>query len=191
MVSPSCWEQAQFASKSRASLVWRRVWPRPSISVVAKGIHQYQLPLNPSRRCLRLKLCTSLARRKAARSEVSYAQSSACIEQWSFLHFGYSPTCMRCNRVAPCFEKTLIVWPPRAFQNSLCLMFAPLLCVYVMFFNCLAIVLLCLALDSSSPCFGKTLFFPYSKHLICLCLSLLNLCVFFPLFLKKGFSLKT
>jgi hypothetical protein len=32
----------------------------------------------------------------------------------------------------------------------------------------------------------KTLFFPYSKHLICLCLSLLSLCVFF--FLRKVFS---
>ncbi|PWZ07894.1 hypothetical protein Zm00014a_019094, partial [Zea mays] len=34
--------------------------------------------LDPSRRCLRLKVA-SLARREAARSEVSYAQSSACI----------------------------------------------------------------------------------------------------------------
>jgi hypothetical protein len=45
-----------------------------------------------------------------------------------FLHFGQSAACMRGNRVAPCFEKPA----PRAFQNNLCLMFAPLLSAYVM-----------------------------------------------------------
>jgi hypothetical protein len=39
---------------------------------------------------------------------------------------------MRGNRVAPCFEKTLFVWPPRAFQNEFLLMFSPLLSAYVM-----------------------------------------------------------
>jgi hypothetical protein len=39
---------------------------------------------------------------------------------------------MRGNRVAPCFEKTLFVWPPRAFQNEFRLMFSPLLSAYVM-----------------------------------------------------------
>jgi hypothetical protein len=29
-----------------------------------------------------------------------------------FLHFGQSPACMRGNRVASCFAKTLIVWSP-------------------------------------------------------------------------------
>ncbi|PWZ04081.1 hypothetical protein Zm00014a_014613 [Zea mays] len=45
----------------------------------ARRSHQHQLPVDPSRRYLRLKLCASLARREAAWSEVSYAQSSACI----------------------------------------------------------------------------------------------------------------
>jgi hypothetical protein len=34
--------------------------------VAARRSHQHQLPLDPSRRCLRLKLCASLARREAA-----------------------------------------------------------------------------------------------------------------------------
>jgi hypothetical protein len=33
---------------------------------------------------------------------------------------------MRGNSVVACFEKTLIVWPPRAFQNEFRLMFSPL-----------------------------------------------------------------
>ncbi|PWZ07451.1 hypothetical protein Zm00014a_016435 [Zea mays] len=37
-----------------------------AISVAARRSHQHQLPLDPSRRCLRLKLCASLARREAA-----------------------------------------------------------------------------------------------------------------------------
>jgi hypothetical protein len=53
--------------------------PILAVSVAARRSHQHQLPLNPSRRCLRFKLCVSLARREAAWSEVSYAQSSACI----------------------------------------------------------------------------------------------------------------
>jgi hypothetical protein len=44
--------------------------PRLAISVVARRSHQHQLPLNPSRRCLRLKLCASLAGREAVRSEL-------------------------------------------------------------------------------------------------------------------------
>jgi hypothetical protein len=37
---------------------------------------------------------------------------------------------MRGNRVASCFEKTLIVWPSRAFQNEFRLMFfSPFECI--------------------------------------------------------------
>ncbi|PWZ44129.1 hypothetical protein Zm00014a_021905 [Zea mays] len=50
----------------------------PSQSLPEEVIN-IKLPLDPSRRSLRLKLCASLARREAVRSEVSYAQSSACI----------------------------------------------------------------------------------------------------------------
>jgi hypothetical protein len=39
-------------------------------SVAARRSHQHQLPVDPSRRCLRLKLCASLARRETARSEL-------------------------------------------------------------------------------------------------------------------------
>jgi hypothetical protein len=64
---------------TRANPARRRVRPRVAISVAAGRSHQHQLPLNPSRRCLRLKLCASLAIREGVWSEVSHAQSSACI----------------------------------------------------------------------------------------------------------------
>jgi hypothetical protein len=39
---------------------------------------------------------------------------------------------MKGNHVASCFAKTLIVCPPRAFQNEFRLMFSSLLSAYVM-----------------------------------------------------------
>jgi hypothetical protein len=39
---------------------------------------------------------------------------------------------MRGNRVVCVLKKTLIVWPPMAFQNEFHLMFSPLSCAYEM-----------------------------------------------------------
>jgi hypothetical protein len=55
-----------------------------------------------------MKLCTSLARREATISEVSYAVMPSTLHALGsevFLHFGQSPTCIRCNHVATYFEK--------------------------------------------------------------------------------------
>jgi hypothetical protein len=79
-----------------------------------------------------LKLCVRLARREAARSELVMPSPLHVLGSEVFLHFGQSPACMRGNRVDSCFGKTLIVWPPRAFQNEFCLMFSPILSAYVM-----------------------------------------------------------
>ncbi|PWZ24621.1 hypothetical protein Zm00014a_027102 [Zea mays] len=61
---------------------------RLAISVAARRSHQHQLPLDPSRRCLRLKLCASLARREAAWSEVSMPSPLHALGSEVFLHFG-------------------------------------------------------------------------------------------------------
>jgi hypothetical protein len=96
-LSPSPW--------TRASPAWRRVRPCPAISVAARRSHQHQLPVDPSRRYLRLKLCVSLARREADRSELVIPSPLRALGSEVFLHFGQSPACMRGNRVDSCFEK--------------------------------------------------------------------------------------
>jgi hypothetical protein len=67
--------------------------------------HQHQLPLDPSRRCLKLKLCPSLARREATRSKLVMPSPLHALGSEVFLHFSQSPACMRGNRVVSCFEK--------------------------------------------------------------------------------------
>jgi hypothetical protein len=61
--------------------------PRVAISVAARRSHQHQLPLDPSRRCLRLKLCVRLARREAARSKLFMPSPLHALGSEVFLHF--------------------------------------------------------------------------------------------------------
>jgi hypothetical protein len=52
-----------------------------------------------------LKLCDSLAKREAVRSELVMPSPLHALGSEVFLHFGQSPACMRGNRVDSCFTK--------------------------------------------------------------------------------------